>query len=63
MVRRVEERGVKVGVWTPTRVRAVMHLDATMEEVEQGAEAVLEGLDDAWRALGDTSEWPAVTRR
>jgi len=63
VVRRVEEHGVKVGVWTPTRVRAVMHLDATMEEVEQAGEAVLQGLDDAWRALGDTSEWPTVTRR
>lgn len=63
VVRRVEEQGVKVGVWTPTRVRAVMHVDVTLQQVEQAAEAVLEGLDDAWRALGDTSEWPTVTRR
>ncbi|MEP7384724.1 MAG: GntG family PLP-dependent aldolase [Gemmatimonadota bacterium] len=63
VVRRVAEHGVKVGVWTPTRVRAVMHLDVTMAQVEEAAEAVLLGLDDAWRALGDTSEWPTVTRR
>lgn len=63
VVRRVEEHGVKVGVWTPTRIRAVMHLDVTPAQVEQAAEAVLLGLDEAWRALGDTSEWPAVPRR
>lgn len=61
VVRRVTEHGVRVGVWTPTRVRAVMHLDVTPAQVEQAAEAVLAGLDEAWRALGDTSEWPAVS--
>ncbi len=60
VVRRVAEHGVRVGVWTPTRVRAVMHLDVTPSQVEEAAEAVLAGLDEAWRALGDTSEWPAV---
>jgi threonine aldolase len=63
VVRRVAEHGVKVGVWTPTRIRAVMHLDVTPAQVEQAAESVLLGLDEAWRALGDTSEWPAVPRR
>lgn len=63
VVRRVAEHGVKVGVWTPTRVRAVMHLDVSRAQVEQAGEAVLEGLDEAWRALGDTSEWPAVPRK
>ncbi|MCC6774111.1 MAG: aminotransferase class I/II-fold pyridoxal phosphate-dependent enzyme [Gemmatimonadaceae bacterium] len=63
VVRRVAEHGVKVGVWSPTRVRAVMHLDVTMEQVEAAGEAVLTGLDEAWRALGDTSEWPATPRR
>lgn len=63
VVRRVAEHGVRVGVWSPTRVRAVMHLDVTPAQVEQAAEAVLEGLDDAWRALGDTSEWPAIPKR
>jgi threonine aldolase len=60
VVRRVAEHGVRVGVWTPTRVRAVMHLDVTPAQVEEAAAAVLAGLDEAWRALGDTSEWPAV---
>jgi len=60
VVRRIEKNGVKVGAWTPTRVRAVMHLDVTAEQVGAAAEAVLEGLDEAWRALGDTSEWPAI---
>ncbi len=61
VVRRVEEHGVKVGAWTPTRVRAVLHLDVSREQAEQAAEAVLNGLDEAWRALGDTSEWPVVS--
>ncbi|MEO6443841.1 MAG: GntG family PLP-dependent aldolase [Gemmatimonadaceae bacterium] len=60
VVRRVAERGVKVGVWTPTRVRAVMHLDVSLKDAERAAEIVLDGLDEAWRALGDTSEWPAM---
>jgi threonine aldolase len=60
VVRRVEEHGVKVGAWTPTRVRAVLHLDISPDQAEAAAEAVLAGLDESWRALGDTSEWPAV---
>jgi len=63
VVRRVAEHGVKVGVWTPTRVRAVMHLDVSPAQVEEAAQGVLAGLDEAWRALGDTSEWPAVPKR
>lgn len=60
VVRRVAEYGVKVGVWTPTRIRAVLHLDVTTAQVLEAGEAVLSGLDEAWRALGDTSEWPTV---
>lgn len=60
VVRRVAEYGVKVGVWTPTRIRAVLHLDVSTAQVEEAGEAVLSGLDEAWRALGDTSEWPAI---
>ena len=63
VVRRVAECDVKVGVWSPTRIRAVMHLDVSHADVERAAEAVLQGLDEAWRSLGDTSEWPAVPRR
>jgi threonine aldolase len=36
-------RGVRVSVWTATRVRAVMHLDVTLAEVERAA-AVLRDL-------------------
>jgi len=31
------ERGVRVSVWTATRVRTVMHLDVTLAEVERAA--------------------------
>ena len=62
VVRRVAEHGVKAGAWTPTRVRCVLHLDVAPAQVEVAAEAVLAGLDEAWRALGDTSEWPAIPR-
>ena len=63
VARRVSEYGVKVGVWTPTRIRAVMHLDVSPADAARAAEAVLSGLDESWRALGDTSEWPAVPVR
>jgi threonine aldolase len=36
-------RGVRVSVWTATRVRAVMHLDVTLAEIERAA-AVLRDL-------------------
>ena len=31
------EKGVRVSVWTATRVRCVMHLDVTLVEVERAA--------------------------
>ncbi len=31
------ERGVRVSVWTATRVRSVMHLDVSLEQVERAA--------------------------
>lgn len=63
VARRVAEDGVLVGVWTPSRIRVVMHRDVTDEEVRTAALALLDALDEAWRALGDTSDWPAVTPR
>ncbi len=30
-------RGVRVSVWTATRVRTVMHLDVTLADVERAA--------------------------
>lgn len=62
VARRAKEAGVLVGAWTPSRIRAVMHLDVTDAQVEAAAEAVLSSLDEAWRSLGDTSEWPVAGR-
>jgi threonine aldolase len=58
VARRARDAGVLVSAWTPTRVRAVLHLDVSDADVEVAGEAVLTALDEAWRALGDTSEWP-----
>jgi hypothetical protein len=55
--------GVLVAPWTPTRVRAVMHLDVSEADAERAAEVVLTALDECWRSLGDTSEWPASASR
>jgi threonine aldolase len=60
VVRRAAEYGVLVGAWTPSRVRAVLHLDATTQQAREAGEAVRRALDEAWRALGDTSEFPVV---
>lgn len=59
IVRRAEEAGVLISQWTPSRVRCVMHLDVTLDDVREAALAVRVALDEAWRAMGDTSEWPA----
>ena len=59
VAQRAREGGVLVEPWTPTRVRAVMHLDVNDAQVERAAAVVLAALDEVWRALGDTSEWPA----
>ena len=59
IVRRAEDAGVLVSQWTPTRVRCVMHLDVSLEDAKRAADLVRTALDEAWRAMGDTSEWPA----
>lgn len=59
VVERARAAGVLVGMWTPTRIRAIMHLDVTTSDVDHAGRVVLAALDEAWRALGDTSEWPA----
>ncbi|MFN8581510.1 MAG: GntG family PLP-dependent aldolase [Gemmatimonadaceae bacterium] len=59
IVRRAEDAGVLVSLWTPTRVRCVMHLDVSLEEARRAGELLRVALDEAWRAMGDTSEWPA----
>ncbi len=58
---RAREAGVLVGVWTTSRLRVVLHLDASPSDVEHAANVVLQSLDEAWRSLGDTSDWPAAT--
>lgn len=63
VVRRARDAGLLVGAWTPTRVRAVLHLDVTVEETRTAAETLLESLDESWRAQGDTSEWPVLPIR
>lgn len=58
IVRRAEEAGVLVSLWTPSRIRCVMHLDVSLDEVRKAGEALRMALDEAWRSMGDTSEWP-----
>jgi threonine aldolase len=60
VARRARSEGVLIGAWTPTRLRAVMHLDVSVAQARIAAEVVLASLDEAWRALGDTSEWPVT---
>lgn len=62
VVARAKESGVLIGVWTPTRIRAIMHLDVSTDDVEHAGRVVLAALDESWRALGDTSEWPTEAR-
>jgi threonine aldolase len=37
VARRLAARGVLVSVWTPTRVRAVTHLDVQPAEIDEAA--------------------------
>ncbi|MBK8248756.1 MAG: aminotransferase class I/II-fold pyridoxal phosphate-dependent enzyme [Gemmatimonadetes bacterium] len=57
---RAREAGVAMGVWTSSRLRTVFHLDVSAAEVQRAGEVVLAALDESWRALGDTSEWPVA---
>ncbi len=61
IVRRAQDAGVLVSQWTPTRIRCVMHLDVSLDDAKRAAELVRTALDEAWRAMGDTSEWPVQT--
>ncbi len=60
VARKAAREGVLVSVWSPTRIRAVLHLDISEEEVQTAALTLLDALDEAWRELGDTSDWPVV---
>ncbi|MFL5575832.1 MAG: threonine aldolase family protein [Gemmatimonadaceae bacterium] len=46
LVRRAAERGVLVTPWSPTRIRAVTHLDATGEDVATAGNALAELLEE-----------------
>jgi hypothetical protein len=35
-------------------------MDVSEEETQAAALALLDALDEAWRELGDTSDWPVV---
>lgn len=60
VARRAAEKGVLLSVWGPTRLRTVWHYDVSPADATSAGERVLEALDEAWRDLADTSEWPAV---
>lgn len=60
VARRAAEKGVLVSVWAPSRLRTVWHYDVSPAEAATSGERVREALDEAWRDLADTSEWPAA---
>jgi threonine aldolase len=60
VARRAAEKGVLMSVWTPSRLRTVWHLDVSAADAASAGESVREALDEAWRDLADTSEWPAM---
>lgn len=61
VARRVAAEGVLVGVWSPSRLRVVHHLDVGEDEARTAALVLLDALDETWRELGDTSDWPVVS--
>ena len=63
VARKVAREGVLVSVWTPSRLRMVLHLDISEDDARTAALALLDALDEAWRELGDTSDWPVVTSK
>ena len=60
VARRAAEKGVLLSVWTPSRLRTVWHYDVSAADAVAAGERVREALDEAWRDLADTSEWPAT---
>lgn len=47
VARRAAEHGVRLSVWTPSRVRAVTHLDAPMDKVAKAGPIVVEAIGAA----------------
>ena len=60
VARRAAEKGVLVSVWAPSRLRTVWHYDVSNADAASAGERVREALDEAWRDLADTSEWPVM---
>lgn len=60
VAREVARQGVLIGVWSTSRLRIVLHLDVDDDDVRNAALVLLDALDEAWRELGDTSDWPTV---
>lgn len=61
VARKVAAEGVLVGVWSPSRIRVVLHLDVSEDDARTAALILLDALDESWRELGDTSDWPVVS--
>jgi len=60
VARRAAEKGVLMSVWSPSRLRTVWHYDVSAADAATAGERVREALDEAWRDLADTSEWPTA---
>lgn len=60
VARRAAEKGVLMSVWAPSRLRTVWHYDVSNADAATAGERVCEALDEAWRDLADTSEWPVM---
>lgn len=60
VARRAAEKGVLLSVWSPSRLRTVWHYDVSAADAASAGERVREALDEAWRDLADTSEWPTM---
>jgi threonine aldolase len=50
VVARMAERGVRITAWSPTRIRAVTHLDVSRSDVESAADGLVEVLEAGARA-------------
>lgn len=44
---RAAKEGIRLSVWTPSRVRAVLHLDAPIEKVKQAAPIIARSIESA----------------
>jgi threonine aldolase len=61
VAQRTREEGVLVAPWSQSRIRVVLHLDVSETDAEHAGDVIRRALDDSWRDLADTSDWPAAT--